>query len=222
MLHSLQRMDWKSPLLQINLYVHWRVCIGIVACIVAAGIAWKYQFPHAHWFLIFWCGGATGGFVGLILGYVWQLMDEKRTSKSSGKLLIAAGVAWGLFSIIALSFEAGNMKRAEIVRTTIRSLTVDEIKRVDLFYPGQNVRKIDKSDDIASFIRLTEKAELFYPSHELSTLEFRLHLVLTDGTVLDYPARIPERHLRDISLEFPVSNEIRIPEGGLWLDSVAR
>jgi len=222
MLHSIRRMDWKSPLLQVNLYVHWRVCIGIVACIVAAVIAWHYQFPHADWFLIFCCGGATGGFAGLIPGYVWQLMDEKRASKSSGKLLIAAGVAWGSFSIIALGFEAGNMRRAEIVRTTIRSLTADEIKRVELFYPDQNVRKIEKKDDIASFIRLTEKAELFYPSHELSTLEFRMHLVLTDGTVHDYPARIPERHLRDISLEFSVSDEIRIPDGGLWLDSVAR
>ena len=222
MRHSIQGLDWKSPLLQINLYVHWRVWVGIVACVVVAVTAWHYQFPHADWFPKFWCGGATGGFVGLILGYVWQFKDEKRMSKSSGKLLIVAGIAWGSFCIIALGFEAGNMKRAEITRTTIRSLTVDKIKRVDLFYPGQHVRKLDKSDDIASFIRLTKKAELFYPSHEPSKLEFRLHLVLTDGTILDYPARIPERHVHDISLEFPVSNEIRIPEGRLWLDSVVK
>jgi len=219
MLDRITKMDWETPLFQTEVWDHWRIFVTIVICHIPSIAIWNYKFPNVLSFYTFWCGSATGLLVGLILGYIWQLLDKKRVSRSSGKLLLFAGLAFSLFTIIALTSDATDLKRAEFNLAKVRSFTVDDIQRIEILYTDRPFAKIEDHNDIASFVRLTEKAELYHPSHELIILEFRLCLVLTDGTSLYYPAEIRERHFVDIALEYYSHEYILIPRGKVWLDS---
>jgi hypothetical protein len=178
-------------------------------------------FPHVHWFDKLWTGFATGGMVGLLVGYTWQLWDNDRRVLSSGRLLLTFALGWGAFSGISLLMFAPDMRSQEFERAKIRSLSTDVIDAICVNLPKQPAKTIQAEQDITSFANLIKRAELFYPSHEASVLEFNLTILLQDGTQLDYPARVPERHLSDISIEFRGPShiyEIIIPNGRRWLD----
>jgi len=98
---------------------------------------------------------------------------------------------------------------------------INVIDSICINLPKQPAKTIQAKQDITSFANLIKQAELFYPSHEASVLEFNLTIYLQGGDRLDYPARVPERHLSDISIEFKGPYhiyEIIIPNGRRWLD----
>ena len=88
-----------------------------------------------------------------------------------------------------------------------------------------NTFHVEDSNDVEvveGFCQLVRKAELFYPSHEGSTKEIELSLILSNGEKLDFPSRVPERHRNDLSLQYrgPSNwNEIIIPGGRRWIES---
>lgn len=110
-------------------------------------------------------------------------------------------------------------------RDEIRALSADRIRSVSVAFPDGRLHDVSDLESITRFAALLQRAELFFPSHEGSAEEFEILIVRDDTSVLQYQARVPERHLQDISLQFRsgvVESEILVPAARAWLRDVER
>ena len=221
-MHRLFRgLDWETPVSRIKFADHWRlwVCVGLGA--VLATSLWNLFFPHTFWFFKLWTGFATGGVVAMIPGTFWQLRDENRSGTTSGRLIVLASSVWGTFAVLSLFFWGPQLYGEEQERSLLRTLAENDLAAISVRFPDGRFQRVKDAPSISSFVALSKRAELFYPSQEASAFEFQMTIDRTDGTSLTYSGRVPERHSEDISLSFRAHvawTEIIVPGGRRWLD----
>ncbi len=215
----LSDLDWKSKARDAKLAAHWRIFFCVLLGAVASTAIWFERTPHAFWFLVLWCGLATGVFVGLLPGIAWQLRSRLRWGTTSAWMLIASFLAWGAMALAAISFLAPRLSIDENPRSMFRALSGDAINAIEFDGDGQRIRRSTPAEK-SSFATLAKNSELLYPSHEGSSKQFSLRLELRDSSPLVCSGRLPERHPLDFSLRCSKGiGEILVPNGREWLKS---
>lgn len=220
----LQGLDWKTSARRSIVGDHWRILIWLAFGGITSTFIWQLCSPHTLWFDKLWAGMATGFAVGMVPGTIWQLRVRERWPNTSGWFIIIGFGGFGLFAGIALFLIAPDLHAQEQQRSFIRLLTAAEISAVWVRVDDQPTVYIIDAQQIESFADYTRRAELFYPSHEGSELEYEITVYGYDGQSWYYKGRVPERHRDDISLQFHAYfdwSEIIIPGGHQWLDSVS-
>ena len=210
--------DWRTSPASEMIRQYWRILLCVFVCVAIATIIWQALFPHTFWFMKIWTGFATGTPVGMIPGTWWQLRDKQRRPMLSGRYL----VVFVMFSGV-VSYDMGsNFYAQEGQRSRIRSLRVVDISSIAIALDGQPHRNIEDAETIAEFVALSERAELFYPSHEVSKRDFEITIHLADRRMLQFFGGVPERHQNDFSFQIlgPHSWGIIFPRGREWLDAV--
>ncbi|MEO7326726.1 MAG: hypothetical protein ABIW82_18040 [Dokdonella sp.] len=185
---------------------------------------WRVLFPHGFWFVELWVGAATGGLAGLLAGSVWQLSNSKRRPDTSGRFILTAFLALGSFSAVSVFLLGPDIRAQESERSKIRSLVASEIVSISVHVHGKSQYDVDGKQSISSFVGLAREAELFFPSHEGSSIQLTLTVHLKDGSAFGYKCRVPERHQNDLALGFVgyfAQDEILIPGGASWLSEVS-
>ena len=216
-----EKLDWSTPTAKIGLSGHWRIFLCILVAALLAMFVWHACFPNTFWFVKLWAGFATGSLSGVITGTWWQLRDCERHPKTSGRLLAFAAFAWGVLSLISLGLLAPDLYAQERERTIIRSLTLNDISAIAVSLDGQTPYRFNETKKLDLFVNCAGNADLFYPNHEESTSEFEIAIYLTDGSLLQYDGRIPERHQSDFAIDFRdffAKTEIIFPNGRKWLN----
>jgi len=201
---------------------HWRILLCVVVGTLASTLIWNVLFPHTEGFAKLWAGFATGASVGMILGTCWQLSDNRRRPITSGRSLVIAIFFCCLFAGFSILLMAPEMDAQEEELTRIRSLGTGDILAISVRIKGRRSRHIEDPELIESFVAHSNRAGLFFPSHEGSTVEFQITIHRTDGAPLRYDGRVPECHQDDFSLSFRgrfVWSEVVLPGGRQWLDS---
>ncbi len=219
----LRDLDWRTSPIRINIGDHWRLLLCIVVGAAVSTLIWHVFFPHTDWFTKLCTGGVTGAAAGMLPGTWWQLRNAKRRAITSGCFIVMGISAWGLLAGAAVFLEIPDLRAQETERARVRSLTAADISSILVKVDGQDSRRIRGKDLIASFVAHSKQAELFYPSHELSVVEMQLTIYRSDGTLLYYDGRVPERHPDSIALGFHgyfVQSEIIVPGGVEWLESL--
>ncbi len=220
---NLQELDWQTPLKQMSLGPHWRILVGVVLGAAISVAIWGLAFPHTFWFLKLWAGFATGSVLGTLAGTSWQIRDHARRTATSGRFLLLAILGWGAFALISLFELAPQMRAEEAMRKEIRAFTSQAIKSLEVNAQGRRI--VADAASIKEFCQAANRAELFYPSHEVSTQEFEITIQLRIGNSTTYQARVPERHQGDLSLKFRGPShwsEILLPGGRKWIEDVIR
>ena len=218
-----RELDWNASARRVKLGMHWRMLFCALLFIIFAIFVWNWLYPNTFWFMKLWAGLATGTFAGIIFGGIWQLCDHRRWPHTSGWFLLAGTMGMGIFASIAIVMFVPEFRDQELERSKIRSLKTTDIAMISVRVPGRGSRVIKDFDSIAMLISDAQHAELFFPSHERSVLDFQLTINLVNGVSLAYEARIPERHKDDMSLRFHAyfaMNELIVPGGRRWLDRV--
>ena len=217
----LRGLDWKTPVRRVNSRYHWRVTVALLLCAVLAVAVWHFLFPNTDWFLKFWNGSVTGAFLGLLVGYTWQLSDQTRRAGSSGGSLAWTGIGLFFFSLFAVFVGGPDLYFQELELAKIRGLSPSNVVAIRIKMPNRLPKRIADDASIVAFLNQCRESTLFYPNHEVSTVECDLTIELADGTVLQYPAGIPERHQTDMSVRFRAYftfADILIPGGATWID----
>ncbi len=222
----LRRLNWKIPYRRAGIITHWRIHLCVFIFCVILTLIWHLVFPHTLFFLKFWAGLAGGMFFGTISGTIWQLNDEERIGKTSGDYLFYSILAGGLFFCVSIVIIAPYMFTEEQERTMIRNLEAKNIQSIEITDRKMKERLfIERRSDIQKFCKLTRKAELFYPSHEMNIEELKISIKLRNGNSLSYEAGVPERHANDLRIQFfsgsiiQMQAEIIIPNGAIWMKS---
>ena len=219
-LRLLQELDWETRVRRVKHRDHWRVYLFATLGTLFAYPVWEILFPNTLWFYRLWGAGATGGIVGSLVGFTWQLADAARRARSSGRYL-AFSVVFGLGVLTPIGvFLMGPMLRSEEIELAkIRALSAPEVAAISFRMSGQPDVKFTDRASIISFVNDCRRSNLFYPSHERFTNKSRLAVYFVDGTVW-YDAGIPERHRADMVLSFRSyigRSYILIPNGARWL-----
>lgn len=220
----LRQLDWDTSLNKVNIADHWRVLLCAAVGAVPATLIWHTFFPHTFWFIKLWTGFATGATAGVFPGLWWQVRDNERRPSTSGRFAATCIFGWGALAVISVFCWMPDLHAQEKERARIRSLAVADISSISIRIDGRRFRHIQDPELFASFVACSKHAELFYPSHEGSTIKFQIVIFRNNGSSLEYDGRVPERHQDDFSLEFRgyfVSTEIIVPGGREWLDSLA-
>jgi hypothetical protein len=191
-----------------------------------ASLVWSLAFPIGFWFLKLWAGISTGGLLGLVLGMIWQLRDDRRRSQTSGKFLMHGMIALGLFSAVALFLMAPMMRAEQKQCFVLRSLDLSRISEARVSVQGREECRILDREKLDSFVTLAKNAEPFRPDHEGALMSFKLTLIPRGDSPLEYEGRIPTKHTDDIALQFRagamLKNEILIKGGRKWLEDGIR
>ncbi|MEZ6193768.1 MAG: hypothetical protein R3C45_21200 [Phycisphaerales bacterium] len=220
----LQALDWKTSARKSRMGDHWRILIWLVLGGITSTLTWHLCSPHTLWLEKLWAGMATGFAAGMVPGTIWQLRVSERWPSTSGWFIIMGFGGFGLFATIALLLIAPDLHAQEQQRVFIRSLNAEQISGISVTVDHHPTVQIIDARQIESFTNHTRHAELFYPSHEGSNLEFEITITGNDGQSWYYKGRIPERHGDDISFDFYGYlgwSEVIIPGGRQWLDSVS-
>ncbi|WFB37492.1 hypothetical protein P3T73_06935 [Kiritimatiellota bacterium B12222] len=218
----IRELDWKTPLKSMNMGNHWRIWLGILIFVSLSTAVWHSLYPNTMWFLKLWTGFATGSVLGTFAGVYWQVRVSTRRCQTSGKFLLIAFLGWGAFAVISLVIFAPQMRAEETIRSEMRSLTPQTVLSIEVSDSASRNLVSDRKH-IEQFCRVASQAELFYPSHEGSVLEYEITIFLRGGQVRPFRARVPERHQRDLSLGFSGPShrtEILLPGGGKWIESM--
>ncbi len=219
-----QGLDWETSARSCNVGGHWRMLLCVVLGGIISLFIWQLCWPHTLWFTKFCAGMTTGFAVGMVPGTIWQLRVRERWPATSGWFIVMGFGGCGLFAGFALIFVAPDLHAQEQQRGFIRSLTAAEISDVWVYVENNPGVHITDAQQIESFADHTRRAELFYPSHEGSYLEFEVTISGDDGQSWYYKGRVPERHRDDISLHFYGYfgwSEVIVPGGRQWLDSAS-
>ena len=164
-----------------------------------------------------WSAATTGGAVGLFIGACWQISGRARRNGTSAPFLLLALVAWSAFATLSLMKLGPNMQAEERVLSEVRALTPEAIRIFEFGDVEEGARPPKIRDEkVGTFCLLTQRAELFYPSHESATQEYEITLRLIEGRPNVVRAWIPERHLADLALRFEELGrhvEILLPGG---------
>lgn len=187
-----RRVDWVA---------HWPICMSIVVCVSVSSFIWAVSYPEVNWFMRFWASGATGAFVGLIIGAAWQLRSSTRRPKTFLPLLILCGVVWGPFSIMSLTTIRGSLKeqRAELER--VRSISTKDILQIVIYSKASPAVRIDDEHAISRFRNLLKHARIYFLSHEGAIKTYKFEITGPTGT-FDFVGHVLERHRNDICLDF--------------------
>lgn len=218
-------LDWKTRAGAVTIKEHWRLLLCVVFLAAGSTLLWHAFFPHTFWFEKLWLGLVSGGTVGIVVGTVWQVRDASRRPQTSGRFIVTAFLAWSFMSVVGFLLMVPGFVRQEHQRGELRALDGVHIRSVTVAFPDGRLHEVRDPELIARFAGLLRAAELFYPSHERSAEEFEVLIVRDDSSVLEYPARVPERHPQDFSLEFRGGvgeSEILIPAAREWLREVER
>ncbi len=220
-LRPLQALDWVTPLRRVKHRDHWRVCVILALCTALTYPVWEILFPDTLWFCKLWGAGATGGMVGSVVGFAWQLADPARRGRSSGRLLaLSLVVGLGVLAPTAVFFIGPTLQSEQEELARIRTLSAAEVAAVCFHVPGQGDVKLSDRASIISFVNQCRRANLFYVGHERFTDESRLTVHFVDGTVWTYNAGIPERHHADMVLSFPSyigHSHVWVPDAARWV-----
>ena len=220
MIKMIRELDWKTPLMSVDVGRHWRIVLCVIIFAMLAAVLLQSVFPNTNPFLKLWTGCVTGGVIGVLVGFFWQIRSMERRNQTTGIVSSSLLVAWGSFACLGFLFLIPQMADEEAMRTKIRLLSIKNLKSVRIGSKAFDVENPDDVEIIEKFCHLARKAKLFKSSHEGSYKEFELSLKLADGEELYFPASIPKRHLSDLSLEFRSASywtEILIPDGRSWL-----
>jgi hypothetical protein len=204
---------------------HWRIKGCTLAGGILAVLAWRSFFPNAFWFVWLWAGITSGAFAGFLIGALWQVGAAERRRYTSGRVLASIGLPLALLAAASFFFLGPDLLSQETKLAQVRALSAEQVSSIVVVAPTQAPRIIQSKAAIASFASLAKHAELFYPSHEGSALEFEITVHLKSGGAVSFHARVPERHQEDVGLQFHgyVSwSEIIIPGGRAWLREVSQ
>jgi hypothetical protein len=218
-------LDLLTPARDASYAAHRRIFISVGIGAAVSVALWSVLFPDTFWFLRLWVGFATGAFVGLAFGSFWQLHLPARRMQTSADLLRTAFPAFGLFSLVAIFLFVPDLRAQEKELALFHSLSTQPIVSVTVAVPGRGERPIKSGLDLSEFMALTRNAQLFYPSHEGSILDFQLTLRFQDGTYRVFEARVPERHVADVAVRFHgymAYNEILLPDARAWINKVTQ
>lgn len=217
----LRELDWKTSLRKVSVIGHWRAVLCALAGTAVATYGWNTFYPHSHGFEKLWMGLATGGTVGMIPGTIWQLWNRERRPSTSGWFLATSILSWGAFAAVAVFLMAPDLSAEEHERSVLRALDVENISAVSVHVRGHDARRIKEHEVLALFVENTKHAELFYPSHELCTTEFKIVIYRKNGEESGYDGCIPERHPSDFSLSYRAYFSVRdvlVPGAQAWLE----
>jgi hypothetical protein len=221
MKNSSRILDWNTPLNEINIGQHWRIGLCIIIFATLATVVWHALFPHTMFFLKLWTGFATGSLVGTFVGTYWQFQNKNRRAKTSGWFLLLAFLGWGAFATISCIMLAPQMRAEESLRSEIRSLSTKSLILIQIKGNGALFVSINNADEISQFCQLASNSELFYPSHEGSLKNYELSMSFRDKKFNFFKARIPERHPKDLSLDYNglfFHTEVIVPGGACWIE----
>jgi len=196
---SVSQLDWHTSSSKADFRTHWRLHVVAALGAVVAICVFRLFYPNTLWFLVLWCGLATGSAVGLIPGTLWQLASRDRVSTTSGRFILTAALGWGAFSLVALLVLGPMLKAQETGRTAFRAFAAERVVAIEARGRCAKARLTDDSK-IRELLRRVATSELFYPSHEGAASEMTLSFILPNGKAVEYPAEVPERHLDDISV----------------------
>jgi hypothetical protein len=103
------------------------------------------------------------------------------------------------------------------------SLSAQSLSSIIVSVPDRAPIHVQDNDAIASFVELAHRAELFFPSHEGSSLDFSISLEPKGGASEMFGSRVPEQHESDVAIHFRASityGDILLPGGHAWLRKV--
>ena len=217
----LSELDWRTPVGKANISRDWRLSLCILIGAVAAVMFWNAQFPDTFWFEKFWTGLATGSTIGAVLGFFWQVRVPDRRRQTSGWFLVCLVLSGSAFSSVALLGMAPDMWAQETELAKIRTLDQRGLSMVTVHQRRGKFSDAKSAVALSSFLDLTRRADLFYPSHETCTMDFELIMSFKDSAPLSYSGCVPERHVDDFKLKFQAQFSLRdiiVPGGRAWLD----
>ncbi len=219
---SVRNLDWDTPVKRVPLGNHWRILVCIMGFSVMTITFWHLSFPHTMWFLKLWCGFSTGSLLGIITGAFWQCREPARIRLTSGKFLLSGLLCFGTFTGVSLCVFAPQMRSEERVRREIRSVSPEAL--TSIYLDSHSVRwAITQEDLLRQFCEITEDAELFFSSHEMSAEELEISFHFRDKRIRNFHARVPSRHPQDLALQMQSGfalSEILLPGGWTWIESV--
>jgi len=179
---AFQYLDWKTPIRRVDWRCPWRVSVAGIVCTVLAIAIWHGLFPNTFWFTKLCTSVVTGGFVGLVVGCAWQFRDEARRARCSWRYSGWAAIGLFCFAVVSIFLWGPDLYLHEAELTKIRGLTPSDVVAISIEMPNQPPRRIVDDASIASFANQCRQSNLFYPSHEGSTVEFKLTIDWSNGT----------------------------------------
>ncbi len=218
-------LDWSTPARHASLREHWRFTLGMFAGFAIATRLIHLEYPHTFWFMKFWAGGAIGLTAGTAVILPWQLFRKGRRKRTSGRLIVSLLTGWGLFAMVSFLVVLPDLASQEDKLRCVRAWSTRDIVSIAIEQDDHSIVWIDDPSVIASFVTYTQRATLFYPSHEGSVANGHLTFHLSDDRFESFPTRIPERHQFDVSLTFRGYSsycEILLPNARDWLSSLER
>ena len=221
----LQEMDWNTPLRQSKRLDHWRVFLVAFICTLPAFAVWWSLYPNTAWFFNLFGAFATGGVLGMCLGYIWQLNNPSRRAHSSGRLLAwSVFCGWTILLPVGVFYLGPTLHIEEIELTKIRTLKDTDVIAISVDVPGEPQAKVMDREKIISFVKKCRQSNLFYPGHESLTNKSQIGIHLSNGSVLTYEMGIPKRHVTDLVVTSrnhgQYSSRILIPGAAKWFESL--
>ena len=193
------QLDWSASARKADLRKHWRLLMCILLGAAASTYIFHLLLPDVFWFVVLWCGCATGASVGLVPGTLWQLASRSRRASTSGKFIVTGLVAWGFFALVAVLFLVPLMQAHESERSAFRAMASKDVVSIGVF--GRHGSVITNKAAIERFMSQVAASELYYPSHEISSEELKLSFAFKGGQSIEFAAGIPARHPTDIAVK---------------------
>jgi hypothetical protein len=159
-------MDWKTPIGEVSLKIHWRLRTAWILCAVfSIGLLW-WRLPDVMPIQLFWVAGVSGGFVGSILGGCWEI-ETSQDRVVSGKLIVTSILAYGVFSLFGIFGLLPDMQNDQRMIDRFRSMA--DCRQVVVTSTAGEDRVIDEPDQLDEIRKAAQQGRLFYLSHEATT-----------------------------------------------------
>ncbi len=170
----------------------------LLLVIVAAVIV---TVPGGFWFTDIWCTFAIGGFLSVLISFVWNnpVTVEPINSRNFRLHSLTVLVASGLFSLVALIGLLPSQVADWQEEKTLTNLTPNG---VDIYFCTDNgLVKSPATDLLSNLVEPLRNAHVHQYSHEGPTVQFVLSISSPQGRYT-YKADIPERSRNDVRISF--------------------
>ena len=210
------------------MHEYWRIILSMFIGTIVMGLLLYPLLPVSYWFSRYWVGAAIGNFLGFCGGVVWFLRSVKPIPAGTSIIFLFVGIFILIGTSIGLFVMLPFIQGQEDNLNLIHSLSNRNITHVSINFQGRQPYIITEPEEIASFKKILSNARLFGErSHEISIIEDIKIEIQCDNNRIVYNANIPEKHQKDIALEYKVDvrifklqNEILLIGLKEWLDQI--